>query len=413
MSLIVGVAAFAIDVAQWQVAHHKAQVTADATALAAANCLSSTQCTQITQNGDAMTAGQTVANKNGYTNSSLTFAFTSSTVKVTVNTSQSSSFARLFGILSTNISTSATASYSTGSGEKWPCDGGTDCYSLVAGNPCPSSDPNISSSNFVGLDFMSNGGGNSDVENAFSNGVVYSNANANDTHNVTVPGTPSNAPAACASHDSYDSKNVQLNYTTAPSAYPVVWTKPTCTHTSAAYLTTSTSGVPAADQISAPGVYCVTSSPAPSCADDGSNMTAGYIYVDESKLQSGGYEFVGPCVSLTGTAHTGATNITGQPLVYGTSNITTAATSTSWPTCTADTEPTSTYLDDNNSLISAPIFDQCGTFEVRDNNATLTGFVEAWNIGVDKNNFQVQGTGPTSVTNPDPTPEPGDDTLTG
>jgi hypothetical protein len=112
------------------------------------------------------------------------------------------------------------------------------------------------------------------------------------------------------------------------------------------------------------------------------------------QLTGSGFEFVGPCVTVTGS--TAPQNISGQPLVYGTSNILTYATSTSLPTCAVNdgSNGVSTYIDGSNAVLGGYVYDQCGTVEAT-GNGTSIGFVEAWNIDILKNN--VTGTGPTTV----------------
>ena len=139
-------------------------------------------------------------------------------------------------------------------------------------------------------------------------------------------------------------------------------------------------------------MYCVNASPS-SCSSGGSGT--GYINVTPSSLPSGAYEFVGPCVIVNGSSPN-VTNIPGQPLVYGTSNIATYATSSSLPTCTVTgSYNPSTWLLGSNGALDAPIYDQCGTFDVSQNSTSFTGFVEAWNIVIEKNG-SVTGDGPTS-----------------
>lgn len=395
MTLIVGLAAFSIDAARWQVTHHQAQVAADATALAAANCLASTKCTQTTTTGDAATKADAIANQNGFPNSAVSISFTSSTVTVSVSTAVSSTFATLFGISATT-SARATASYNTNTSYSSTCavTGSTSCLSLFAGNPlCPSSSPSYN----VGLDLVTNdsGGGSSTMSNVFTNGYYYNDASS---------GSYSGSYVSCA--QDFESKPNRSNFTTVPATlpYPEPWSKPSCTNTAASW--TSFSG---------PGVYCVTSGPSGGCSSTGSNTstgsTSGYIDVNMSSLPSGAYEFVGPCVVLNGS-NSNVTNISGQPLVYGTSNITTMATSTALPTCTLNdgSNGTSTWLTGNGSSLEAPIYDQCGTFEETGNNGFI-GFVEAWNIAIDKNNT-ITGDGPASASGGGVTITPGGDSLT-
>ena len=67
MTLIFAVAAFAIDVGQWFAKHHQAQVSADAAALAAANCLALQQCSSTTAapGDDAYDKAVLYSNDNG------------------------------------------------------------------------------------------------------------------------------------------------------------------------------------------------------------------------------------------------------------------------------------------------------------------------------------------------------------
>jgi hypothetical protein len=336
---------------------------------------------------------------------------------VTVQSTTPAEFGKLFGIQSANTSARATASYNTVPGSLPMCGavtGGSNCYSLFAGNNvCPSPDPTISSSSYdyVGLDLVTqdSGGGKSTMSEMYGNGYYYNGSNSSSSSfKVTTVGTgttPSCNPTLSASTSTYQTVSKAL-------PYPEVWTKPTCTstHTASSWTTTSINSAGYG-----PGVYCTTATATQTCAHDGT--AAGDIAVNMSQLTSaGGYEFVGPCVSITGWSTT-ATNITGQPLVWGTSNIQTTngtldyATSAALPTCIKNdgTNLTSTFLD--GSPTQAPtIYDQCGTAEITQNSG-YTGFVEAWNISVDKNNG-VTGNGPTSITGPGPA-LPGADSLTG
>lgn len=397
MALIVVLAAFAIDVAQWQVGHHKAQVTADAAALAAANCLASTVCTSTASGGDAAQRADAIANDNGFPNSSVTLSFTSSTVKATISTSSRSVFAGFAGLTSASVSASAVASYDTNQGLKWNCS--SNCLSLFAGNPkCPAS-----GTTDVGLTLVTDdsGGGNEDITGLYTNGYYYNGA-ASGSYSATdvAPGCGNN----------YEKKPNDTTFSTVSSVvpYPATWQQPACTDTAASWTTATISGG---------GVYCVSSAPAAGACDNGGNggyTGAGSITVDLSALPAGAYEFVGPCVNLSGSQAATVTNISGQPLVYGTSNISTYATSGSMPTCSLNdgSSGTSTWLTGNNATLNGMVYDQCGTFEVTGNSVSLDGFVEAWNIVTNKNG-SVVGTGPSSPSNPQVTNLPGTDALTG
>lgn len=418
MTLIVALAAFSIDVSQWYVGHHRAQVAADATALAAANCLASVQCTQTTSGGDAETAGNKVANANGFSSVSYAWtpaaASTNATVKVTVQSTTPAAFGGLFGIHSANTSASATASYNTiqSSSSCSSTNGASDCYSMFAGNDvCDgSASAIVSKGDYVGLDLVTtdHGSGKSTMSKVFSNAYYYNGGNSSaSTYIVTTVGTgttPSCTPSL---------NKGTTTYVIVPKVlpYPEVYTEPTGTQcTYAASWTTATI------KAHGPGVFCVNTTPSGTCADGGT--VAGDIDVDMSSLAAGGYEFVGPCVTIAGQSKT-ATSISGQPLVYGTSNMAQTgstpdfATSTALPTCVKNdgTNLTSTFLDGSpSSGEGSTIYDQCGTAEITQNGG-YNGFVEAWNISLDKNNT-VTGNGPTSITQGSGTPLPGGDQLT-
>jgi Flp pilus assembly protein TadG len=405
MSVIVVMAAFAIDTAQWRVGHHKVQVTADATALAAANCLASLACTSTV---NASTKAEAIANANGFPNTSVSLAYTSSTVTATITTSVSSAFAGFAGVGSATARATATASYNTVPGWQSNCvqTGSASCYSLFAGNPNCDASPSIPT-NYVGLDLITNdnGGGSSSLSQMFANGYYWNGGNSGaSVFSVTTVGTTS---PPCT--DSLAKNTTTYKYTPSIVPYPEPFVEPaTCGHTAALWTTATVAS-------GGPGVYCVNATPSTSCSD-GATAT-GDIDVNMGTLSAGAYEFVGPCVTIAGQSTT-ATNITGQPLVYGTSNIATVnskpafGTTSALPTCVLNngTNKTSTYLDGNPTAGPA-IYDQCGTVEVTGNGG-YTGFVEAWNISLDKNNA-VTGNGPTSVTGAGLTPLPGGDSLVG
>lgn len=397
MGLIVALAAFSIDVAQWNVGRHHAQVTADATALAAANCLSSTTCTSIAGGGDAEKAGDKIAALNGYPQSDVTIGFTSSTVTVKIQTSVGASFAGFFGLPSETVAGNAVASYNTSQGQKWSCS--SNCLSLFAGNSdCPPS-----GTKDVGLTLVTDdsGGGDENITGLYTNGYYYNGAASGSyTGNQVTP--------ACGNDWQKKPDNSSFGPESAALPYPAIWKLPTCTKTATSWTTATISGG---------GVYCVSAAPAAGACDNGGNggyTGAGSITVDLGTLPAGAYEFVGPCVNLTGSQATNVTNISGEPLVYGTSNITTYATSGSMLTCTLidGSNGTSTWLSNNNASLNGMVYDQCGTFEVTGNSVSIDGFVEAWNIVTNKNG-SVVGTGPSSPSDPQVKNLPGNDMLTG
>jgi Flp pilus assembly protein TadG len=411
MSMIILIAALAIDVATWYQKHHSAQVAADSSALAAANCLAnsspsnqgSNTCTTVAD-ANANTVATTMAANNGYTLSSpsnVTLGFDS--VTVTVPTTAPALFAGLASIAHANISARAVARFYP-AGETFGCSssGSNSCISFFAGNPnCPPS-PNSSPYNqTIGLDLVTNdhGSGKSAIPDAYTNGYYYNGANSGaSSFGITLPGT--NGTPKCTPETAKANTSTYSYVSQSQLPYPAVWTQPTgagCTYTSTYWTTNAVVG----HQITAPGVYCVSGNPAPSCQNNTGGMTAGYTYLDEassSLTASGWYEFVSPCTILSNSGAPAISTIPGQPLIYGTANITTYATSSLLPTCSdaanLGTSGSDLFINGNNGSISSPIYDQCGTVELTQNNNYL-GYVEAWNIIVDKNN-SVTGNGPTS-----------------
>jgi hypothetical protein len=108
MFLIVGVAAFTVDVAQWRVGHHQAQVAADASALAAANCLATRVCATTAQ---AQGKATDYASKNGVPASSVDIS--GGAVTVTTQMAAPQTFAGAFGV-HPNVAAHAVASYTAG-----------------------------------------------------------------------------------------------------------------------------------------------------------------------------------------------------------------------------------------------------------------------------------------------------------
>jgi len=413
MGIIMGIAVLAIDVSSWYERHHHDQVVADSAALAAANCLGNPAAANTTVNGVSMPAcssgtdasdaqnlavAYAAANDLAITTSNVTVDTGAGKVTVTASDSAPPFLASVFGIGTTTETAQGIAHYGASCVQ---VAGSPNCISMFAGNnTCPTAAPGDKHhvpSPPTGLDLLTGdrGGGGETITDAFSNGYFYNGANSGNT-TLTVTGVPCSADYPSPPN----SKNT--TFTTMPQAipYPEVWSDPpTCTYT-ASYWTTNTSA-PLADQIDAggrgPGVYCTTPGVSPSACSDGLDQTAGAIYV--GALSGSGYEFVGPCITLSGSATVQSSS--GQPLVYGTSNISiaaTAATATTagtLPTCTVNNEANgSTYIDGNNTVVGGVVYDQCGTVVV-EGNGTSVGFVEAWNIEVVKNN--VTGDGPTTV----------------
>lgn len=252
MVLIVALAAFSIDVGRWQVAHHKTQVAADATALAAANCLASRSCTSIAAGGDAEQKGDQIAADNGFPAAEVTVSFTSSTVKATLRTVVNSAFAGFFGIGSENVSASAVASYTNG--VRAPASVfGADCSNPT--NP-PTSGCTVNCT-APGVTISSNG--NTNITGAIeTNGYV----------DINIGGTASLGPVesgfgvgtTCGKNTSKVGGTASIangpadatGFTPFPTTYNSVWTNATSNECSASSTYTA-SGYPGYKNISVSG----------------------------------------------------------------------------------------------------------------------------------------------------------------
>jgi Flp pilus assembly protein TadG len=120
MVVMLGMAALAIDVANWYTKHHQAQVVADSAALAAANCLahpnvgvSGSSCSSSTDVTDARAVAIAYAAANGVTISGSQVVIDTSSYKVTVNASAPTPtmFASVFGVHNTSETATAAASW--------------------------------------------------------------------------------------------------------------------------------------------------------------------------------------------------------------------------------------------------------------------------------------------------------------
>lgn len=212
MGVMLAFAAVAIDVASWYAKHHQAQVSADAAALAAANCLaaagtSGNACTSTTDTADAQTVAESVAKANGITLTSADIHFSDKSVSITAHNSGRSYFASLFGIQRGVQTARATATWTPPTGG--PCGTpGAGCDFMFAANADCSSSTN-------GISFAV--GGNTNVQ-----GNIQSNGNISGSTNGTpVLGTGSYGPGACSDSLTYKGQSPWTSPPTqAASTYP-------------------------------------------------------------------------------------------------------------------------------------------------------------------------------------------------
>jgi Flp pilus assembly protein TadG len=428
MVLLMAMAALAVDVSEWYQKRHQAQVSADASALAAASCLARHVCTSASASGDAGMTATTYAKSNGVTIPSGDISFDSTNDRVTVTTATAApiTFAGLFS-LHPNVSAVAVASYAPGQ----------IAYSFFSEN---SECAPTGSTGSLGLWVNEQGGGNGTILGMYANGEYF---NANSSGSAYYLGSISSASTCGSGLTSHCSKTGPYTQscwqststdlaTTPPVLYPTCYSEPgttttptsitqycatappdpgpTCIYSPDNYWTTDPTkgGTNSQDLITSPppsgSAYCVgnngSSSTAlattasggcnnPSTSSTQSDGTAGSIYIDRS-LSGSGYEFAGPCVVFNYPGNAGSVSVTPpttQPLVYGTAN-------------TQSTGTPDIYVSTPNSGTSSmgTLFDPLGTVSFYGNNAFL-GFVEAMNIQVNANN-NVTGTGPIANNQP-------------
>ena len=134
MVVLVAMAALAVDVANWYQARHRAQVSADAAALAAANCmvyqgLTRSGIPECTTTSDAATVATNFAAKNGVSIPLSDVSFSSTVVTVTAPNPTPGFFSGLFGIHQTQPTAVAAATW-------WQGTSNTCTASAMAAGEC-------------------------------------------------------------------------------------------------------------------------------------------------------------------------------------------------------------------------------------------------------------------------------------
>jgi Flp pilus assembly protein TadG len=185
MVAFLGMLAMALDLAGWYQTQRHAQVTADSVALAFANDMASGDTTSgattlaiayASDNGLAITSSNIFANTPG-----------SGQVTVTVPTTAPSYFAHILGFGAQNVSSTAVASWLTGS---TACTTpGNTCYAIFA------SDTSCGDgSSTAGISF--NGSGDTITGGVHSNGSIYLQGGGNQNLGPTTYGTGSGCTAS-------------------------------------------------------------------------------------------------------------------------------------------------------------------------------------------------------------------------
>jgi Flp pilus assembly protein TadG len=212
MVVILGIAAMTIDVGSWYVKHHQAQVTADAAALAASNCLADAgpgqTCTSTTDTTDAATVATTIAKDNGVTIPASDVSFSGNSVTVTAPNSAPAFFANAFGIHSTTPTGHATAAWTPPSSSSCSTPGNSCAAVFAMGSSCSNT-----GSQPGGSPIIFSGSGNTITGIVHSNGSIYEAGGGDQTLGPTTYGNGS----GCEIDTSNESGDTWNGSSTKPS----------------------------------------------------------------------------------------------------------------------------------------------------------------------------------------------------
>jgi hypothetical protein len=418
MGVALGFAAISIDVASWYQKHHKAQVVADAAALAAANCLanpgvgpSGDECNSSTDVSDAQQVAVNYAAMNGVqiSASNVSINTTTDTVKVTASSSSPTFFSRLIGIKTTTESAASTAGWSSATSTACTSaeQSAGQCYAIYTQDAsCGSTDgwlTGSTSETITGaihsqgtINFGSGGG-----QFTFNGPITYSSGNCT----VTVPqnSLPMKAQSPTAG-DNQSSSFWPLNYATVFAACTSTCTTSAATNGvsgSPSYCTqatTSSSGftfgwINNSNQEPASGnVYCSIGSGTPS---NPATWNGPITFTNGASAGSSGSPVA---VTMIG----GYVNATSSTLYLapGVSNCLVYATDTD-----AASGSDAIEFGNGNYSLGGTLFAPNGTINLNSTSATAA-FLEAQNVDTVNLSFQgdgpvVSGSGGSSSSGPD------------
>ena len=232
MTVLLVIAAFAIDTANWMVRHHDAQVVADSAALAAAQCLANpNQPASIEVNGttqtltpcgssDTQTAQQNArkvaeayAAANGVSISDSDVSFSGKVVTVKASTSTPTVFARVTGIGSASQTAQAGAGFTSGNNQCTDPGAASCDFMFAHDEKCGSSTDGI----------LLNQSGTAKIEGAIqSNGNLSGGTSGTPSFGTASYGPPGNG--SCSNSISWNGHNPWTSPPTQASVnypYPV------------------------------------------------------------------------------------------------------------------------------------------------------------------------------------------------
>jgi hypothetical protein len=400
MVVIFGMAAFAIDVAGWYQKHHQAQVSADAAALAAANCLATKSCSSTAANGDAYNTAASYAATNGVPAQSVTIG--GGYVTVTTSTAAPLAFAGGFG-LHPNVSASAVASYRPGqlTASLWaqdcsnPASISPSLLTAEITSPCA-----VNCSSQFGISITTSG--NTSVTGAIqTNGSIYIKSNNNTTFQDVSYGDPAgtNCSTTTPGNDFTQNNAVitdgppkeEAAFSYFPDTYYSVLSAGTdCVASAAALVTDLPPGdvviTPTSKTIELSGTNGSSTSPLniAICAANSSNWASGYAIILDPNASLYG-------VTLTGSNITFASPGNGITITGDAHYTADAGDATPAPTLVIfDTTTGSLVLGDlhaaNNISISGTAWAPIGNITLPGNNAGPGALVEANTLTVSGNN---------------------------
>jgi Flp pilus assembly protein TadG len=396
MFVIIAVAAMAVDLSTWYQKHHRAQVSADAAALAAANCEASGSCNNTT---GTQTAVNYVATNSGVTIPSTDVSIANQTVTVTTPLPAPSFFAAAVSSLFGNTTQTAVAKAS------WKI-AGPNCSST--GGRCAFIFANDNSCTGPGVVISTSGSSGAVTGTVISNSGISWSASGNPggtayaTENVNCGGATGSSWASKSTYSvsSYWPNDWPINYANIYSAcgtgLSVACTGP---YGTPSYCTAASSTGFGGSNTALTGnqFYCAYGSGTPANPASWN----GTISVP-STFTGTNATFIGGTITISTKASFGP--YTGSKLLaYATGTGDSS-------TCSADA--ISLTGDGNSGTVSGDVFAPNGGACVNiGGNETYSGFIQAYDVWYSSNGNDT-GDGPlTSSTGGDPAPP--EDSLTG
>lgn len=409
MTLIIGVAALAIDASSWFVTHHHAQVAADAAALAGANCMA--QGGTVSSCSTGSTAPATIVGDNGFSTQSVQFNVPSDgEITVAVSGSGSTTFASAVGVGSPSISARAVASW-----QQSDCaTAGSSCAFIYAGDNVCSGTTGVSDTLNGGtvnhgISISKGGTGNSPgiKGDVISASDITTNTNGNPSFGAAVfsnasgcqslptsppPPTPASPSPYSAMYQRAVSTQLPIDYRLIYSACGTVSTKfglVSCPNHYPSYCTLADEGRSSITTLDSNAVYCNAGTSATPQDPSTWNGTISYS-------GAGNATFIAGEVDLTVGNSDLAPAANNQLLVYAAEcNASTPTPSNCSATGTTTTKPAVTVTYGGNGKISGDIFAPAGVIDTGGSGTpTVTGFLEGWDVVYNAKGTGV-GQGPT------------------